>query len=70
MEARAETTPLSELELRALRCASRGMTTRETALELSYSPAYIAQVRGLAMRKLGASTIVGAVGEAMRRELL
>jgi DNA-binding CsgD family transcriptional regulator len=70
VETRAETSTLSELELRVLRCASRGLSVTEAAAELNYSPAYVKQVRGAAMRKLDASGITGAVAEAMRRDLL
>jgi DNA-binding CsgD family transcriptional regulator len=61
---------LTELEVNVLKCAHRGRTIRETAEELHYSAAYVKQARSAAMRKLGASGIVGAVSEAMRRGLL
>jgi DNA-binding CsgD family transcriptional regulator len=65
-----EEAALSELEVRVLICARRGLTIRETAAELNYSPAWVKEKRSSAMRKLGVRGIVHAVSEAMRRGLL
>lgn len=61
---------LSDREWVVIEQASRGLTIEQAARESCHSPKTVQRQISDAKRKLGTSTIAGAVGEAFRRGLL
>lgn len=62
--------PLSGREKDVLRCASRGMSTKETAAAMFLSHGTIHYYRSNAQKKLRASNITHAVYKALKRGLI